>query len=87
MLCPEEMAEEDLLDFILKGDAPAGDLLEKGDSLLEDWGLLQPEVRECLAQGSWQGGEARLKSVSCFMVFCPCRPLETRRWKTSSAAS
>ncbi|KAJ6663058.1 hypothetical protein lerEdw1_010879 [Lerista edwardsae] len=50
MLCPEEMdslADDDLLDFLLRDDGgpvpmPEG-LLGKGDSLLEDWGLLEPE--------------------------------------------
>lgn len=40
--------DEDLLDFLLQddcGDAPLAEgLLGKGDSLLEDWGLLEPQV-------------------------------------------
>ncbi|XP_061468506.1 cyclic AMP-responsive element-binding protein 3 isoform X1 [Rhineura floridana] len=47
MLWPEEMAalaEEDLLDFLLKDEGPTGGLLGEGDSVTEDWGLPEAEV-------------------------------------------
>ncbi|NXA25686.1 CREB3 protein, partial [Ibidorhyncha struthersii] len=47
MSCPEEvavLADEDLLDFILKDDAPCPEILGEGNGLLEDWGLPDPEL-------------------------------------------
>ncbi|XP_076217246.1 cyclic AMP-responsive element-binding protein 3-like [Aptenodytes patagonicus] len=47
MLCPEELAalaDEDLLDFLLKDDAPRPEIPGEENSLLEDWGLPEPEL-------------------------------------------
>ncbi|XP_074993956.1 cyclic AMP-responsive element-binding protein 3-like isoform X2 [Calonectris borealis] len=47
MSCPEELAalaDEDLLDFLLKDDAPCLEIPGKENSLLEDWGLPEPEL-------------------------------------------
>ncbi|KAM6228528.1 cyclic AMP-responsive element-binding protein 3-like protein 3 isoform 2-T2 [Spheniscus humboldti] len=47
MLCPEELAalaDEDLLDFLLKDDAPCPEIPGEENSLLEDWGLPEPEL-------------------------------------------
>lgn len=47
MLSPEEMdalAEVDLLDFLLKDDAPCPEIPGEQNGLLEDWGLPVPEV-------------------------------------------
>ncbi|XP_025900797.1 cyclic AMP-responsive element-binding protein 3 [Nothoprocta perdicaria] len=37
------LAEEDLLDFLLKDDAPCTEILGEENSLLEEWGLSEPE--------------------------------------------
>ncbi|NWY06324.1 CR3L3 protein, partial [Nothoprocta ornata] len=37
------LAEEDLLDFLLKDDAPCTEILGEENNLLEDWGLSEPE--------------------------------------------
>lgn len=51
----DSLADEDLLDFLLRDDSgpvPMPErLLGKGDSLLEDWGLLEPEVRGTVWEG------------------------------------
>ncbi|NXY78458.1 CR3L3 protein, partial [Glareola pratincola] len=47
MSCPEELAalaDEDLLDFLLKDDAPCPDIPGENNSLLEDWGLPELEI-------------------------------------------
>ncbi|KAM6329446.1 cyclic AMP-responsive element-binding protein 3 isoform 2-T6 [Alca torda] len=47
MLCPEELAalaDEDLLDFLLKDDAPCPDIPGENNSVLEDWGLPELEL-------------------------------------------
>ncbi|NXS45848.1 CR3L3 protein, partial [Balaeniceps rex] len=47
MLCPEELAalaDEDLLDFLLKDDAPCPEIPGEENGLLEDWGLREPEL-------------------------------------------
>ncbi|NXN71778.1 CR3L3 protein, partial [Himantopus himantopus] len=47
MSCPEEvaaLADEDLLDFLLKDDAPCPEIPGEGNSLLEDWSLPEPEL-------------------------------------------
>ncbi|XP_054042819.1 cyclic AMP-responsive element-binding protein 3 [Rissa tridactyla] len=47
MSCTEELsalADEDLLDFILKDDAPCPDILGENNSLLEDWGVPELEL-------------------------------------------
>ncbi|NXQ45311.1 CR3L3 protein, partial [Catharus fuscescens] len=47
MSCPEEMdalAEVDLLDFLLKDDAPCPEIPGEQNGLLEDWGLPVPEL-------------------------------------------
>ncbi|KAF1455719.1 Cyclic AMP-responsive element-binding protein 3-like protein 3, partial [Pygoscelis antarcticus] len=47
MSCPEELAalaDEDLLDFLLKDDAPCPEIPGEENSLLEDWGLPEPEA-------------------------------------------
>ncbi|KAM6035208.1 cyclic AMP-responsive element-binding protein 3-like protein 3 isoform 2-T2 [Theristicus caerulescens] len=44
---PEELAalaDEDLLDFLLKDDAPCPEIPGEENSLLEDWGLPEPEL-------------------------------------------
>ncbi|NXA44827.1 CR3L3 protein, partial [Nothocercus julius] len=38
------LAEEDLLDFLLKDDAPCTEIPGEENSLLEDWGLSEPEL-------------------------------------------
>ncbi|XP_040977166.1 cyclic AMP-responsive element-binding protein 3-like protein 3 isoform X3 [Aquila chrysaetos chrysaetos] len=46
MLCPEEsaaLADEDLFDFLLKDDALCPEIPGEENSLLEDWGLPDPE--------------------------------------------
>ncbi|CAN8219873.1 unnamed protein product [Coccothraustes coccothraustes] len=46
MSCPEELdalADVDLLDFLLKDDAPCPEIPGEENSLLEDWGLPMPE--------------------------------------------
>ncbi|KAM6111532.1 cyclic AMP-responsive element-binding protein 3-like [Phoenicopterus ruber ruber] len=46
MSCPEELAalaDKDLLDFLLKDDAPCPEIPGE-NSLLEDWGLPEPEL-------------------------------------------
>ncbi|KAF1585885.1 UNVERIFIED_CONTAM: Cyclic AMP-responsive element-binding protein 3, partial [Eudyptes pachyrhynchus] len=60
MLCPEELAalaDEDLLDFLLKDDAPCPEIPGEENSLLEDWGLPEPEVSSSggIAAGLWGG--------------------------------
>ncbi|KAK2512203.1 Creb3 [Columba guinea] len=45
MSCPEELsalADEDLLEFLLKDDAPCLEIPGEEDGLLEDWGLPEP---------------------------------------------
>ncbi|NXH53597.1 CR3L3 protein, partial [Rhabdornis inornatus] len=47
MSCPEELdtlAEVDLLDFLLKDDAPCPEIPGEQNGLLEDWGLPVPEL-------------------------------------------
>ncbi|XP_009578101.1 PREDICTED: cyclic AMP-responsive element-binding protein 3-like protein 3, partial [Fulmarus glacialis] len=47
MSCPEELAalaDEDLLDFLLKDDAPYLEIPGEEHGLLEDWGLPEPEL-------------------------------------------
>ncbi|NWI27543.1 CREB3 protein, partial [Sula dactylatra] len=47
MSCPEEfaaLADEDLLEFLLKDDAPCPEIPGEENSLLEDWGLPEPEL-------------------------------------------
>ncbi|XP_074022966.1 cyclic AMP-responsive element-binding protein 3 [Numenius arquata] len=47
MSCPEELAalaDEDLLDFLLKDDAPCPEIPGEDNALLEDWGLPEPEL-------------------------------------------
>ncbi|XP_054666480.1 cyclic AMP-responsive element-binding protein 3 isoform X1 [Grus americana] len=47
MLCPEEpdvLIDKDLLDFLLKDDAPCPEILEKENGLLEDWSTPEPEL-------------------------------------------
>ncbi|NXG39121.1 CREB3 protein, partial [Dromaius novaehollandiae] len=47
MSCPEELAalaDEDLLDFLLKDDIPCTEVPREESSLLEDWGLPEPEL-------------------------------------------
>ncbi|KAM9591273.1 cyclic AMP-responsive element-binding protein 3-like [Morphnus guianensis] len=47
MLCPEEsaaLADEDLFDFLLKDDALCPEIPGEENSLLEDWGLPDPEL-------------------------------------------
>ncbi|NWU47316.1 CREB3 protein, partial [Dromas ardeola] len=47
MSCQEELAalaDEDLLDFLLKDDAPCPDVPGENNSLLEDWGLPELEL-------------------------------------------
>lgn len=47
MSCPEELdalADVDLLDFLLKDDAPCPEIPGEQNGLLEDWGLPMPEV-------------------------------------------
>ncbi|NXV20555.1 CR3L3 protein, partial [Cepphus grylle] len=47
MSCPEELAalaDEDLLDFLLKDDAPCPDIPGENNSVLEDWGLPELEL-------------------------------------------
>ncbi|NWJ08485.1 CREB3 protein, partial [Crypturellus undulatus] len=44
---PEELAalaDEDLLNFLLKDDAPCAEIPGEENNLLEDWGLPEPEV-------------------------------------------
>ncbi|NXY56078.1 CR3L3 protein, partial [Callaeas wilsoni] len=47
MSCPEELdalADVDLLDFLLKDDAPCPEIPEEQNGLLENWGLPMPEL-------------------------------------------
>ncbi|NWH33713.1 CR3L3 protein, partial [Chloropsis hardwickii] len=47
MSCPEELAalaDVDLLDFLLKDDAPCPEISREQNGLLEDWGLPMPEL-------------------------------------------
>ncbi|XP_009883891.1 PREDICTED: cyclic AMP-responsive element-binding protein 3 [Charadrius vociferus] len=47
MSCPEEvaaLADEDLLDFLLKDDAPCPEIPGEDNGLLEDWDLTEPEL-------------------------------------------
>ncbi|NXW77528.1 CREB3 protein, partial [Hirundo rustica] len=47
MSCPEELgalADGDLLDFLLKDDAPCPEIPGEQNGLLEDWGLPMPEL-------------------------------------------
>ncbi|NXS47184.1 CR3L3 protein, partial [Balaeniceps rex] len=47
MSCPEEvaaLADEDLLDFLLKNDATCPEIPGEENSLLDDWGLPEPEL-------------------------------------------
>ncbi|NWQ99066.1 CREB3 protein, partial [Paradoxornis webbianus] len=47
MACPEELdalADVDLLDFLLKDDAPCPEIPGEQNGLLEDWGLPMPEL-------------------------------------------
>ncbi|KAM6034141.1 cyclic AMP-responsive element-binding protein 3 isoform 2-T3 [Chlamydotis macqueenii] len=47
MSCPEELAalvDEDLLDFLLKDDAPCTEIPGEENDLLEDWGLPESEL-------------------------------------------
>ncbi|XP_075582247.1 cyclic AMP-responsive element-binding protein 3 isoform X2 [Pelecanus crispus] len=47
MSCPEELAmlgDEDLLDFLLKDDAPCPEIPGEENGLLDDWGLPEPEL-------------------------------------------
>ncbi|NWI43274.1 CR3L3 protein, partial [Picathartes gymnocephalus] len=47
MSCPEELdalADVDLLDFLLKDDAPHPEIPGEQNGLLEDWGLPMPEL-------------------------------------------
>ncbi|NXY38310.1 CREB3 protein, partial [Pomatorhinus ruficollis] len=47
MACPEELdalADGDLLDFLLKDDAPCPEIPGEQNGLLEDWGLPMPEL-------------------------------------------
>ncbi|KAM9251386.1 LOW QUALITY PROTEIN: cyclic AMP-responsive element-binding protein 3-like [Cariama cristata] len=47
MSCPEKLAalvDEDLLDFLLKDDAPCPEIPGEENGLLEDWGLPEPEL-------------------------------------------
>ncbi|RLV98194.1 hypothetical protein DV515_00011052 [Chloebia gouldiae] len=47
MSCPEELdalADVDLLDFLMKEDAPCPEIPGEQNSLLEDWGLPMPEL-------------------------------------------
>ncbi|NXU37601.1 CR3L3 protein, partial [Drymodes brunneopygia] len=47
MSCPEELdplADVDLLDFLLKDDAPCPEIPGEQNGLLEDWGLPMPEL-------------------------------------------
>ncbi|XP_010209698.1 PREDICTED: cyclic AMP-responsive element-binding protein 3-like [Tinamus guttatus] len=47
MSSPEELADladEDLLDFLLKDDAPCTEIPGEENNLLEDWGLSEPEL-------------------------------------------
>ncbi|GAB0208097.1 cyclic AMP-responsive element-binding protein 3-like [Grus japonensis] len=44
---PEELAalaDEELLDFLLKDDAPCLEIQGEENCLLEDWGLPEPEL-------------------------------------------
>lgn len=58
MSCPEEsaaLADEDLFDFLLKDDALCPEIPGEENSLLEDWGLPDPEVSSSggIAAGLW----------------------------------
>ncbi|NXQ23823.1 CR3L3 protein, partial [Alaudala cheleensis] len=47
MSCPEELdalADTDLLDFLLKDDAPCPEIPGEENDVLEDWGLPMPEL-------------------------------------------
>ncbi|NWR21792.1 CR3L3 protein, partial [Emberiza fucata] len=47
MSCPEELdalADVDLLDFLMKDDAPCPEIPGEQNGLLEDWGLPMPEL-------------------------------------------
>ncbi|NXQ81745.1 CR3L3 protein, partial [Nyctibius grandis] len=47
MSCSDELADlagEDLLDFLLKDDAPCPEIPGEENGLLEDWGLPEPEL-------------------------------------------
>ncbi|NXW11676.1 CR3L3 protein, partial [Fregetta grallaria] len=59
MSCPEELAalaDEGLLDFLLKDDAPCPEIPGE-NSLLEDWGVPEPEVSSSggITAGLWGG--------------------------------
>lgn len=71
MSCPEEVAaliDEDLLDFLLKDDAPCPEIPGEGNGLLEDWELPEPEVSSLggIAAGLWFRRFGSLLSKSFF---------------------
>lgn len=71
MSCTEELsalADADLLDFILKDDAPCPDILRENNSLLEDWGVPELEVSSLrrIAAGLWFRRFVSLLSKSFF---------------------
>ncbi|KFO15023.1 Cyclic AMP-responsive element-binding protein 3, partial [Balearica regulorum gibbericeps] len=41
---PDVLIDKDLLDFLLKDDAPCPEILEKENGLLEDWSTPEPEL-------------------------------------------
>ena len=60
MSCPEELAalvDKDMLDFLLKDDAPCPEIPGEENGLLEDSGLPEPEVSSSggIAAGLWGG--------------------------------
>lgn len=86
MLCPEEpdvLIDKDLLDFLLKDDAPCPEILEKENGLLEDWSTPEPEVSFLggVAAGLWFRRFGSLLSKSFFL----CSSW-SRRWMSSSAS-
>ncbi|KAM6364380.1 LOW QUALITY PROTEIN: cyclic AMP-responsive element-binding protein 3-like [Pluvialis apricaria] len=74
MLCPEELAapaDEDLLDFLLKDDAPCPEIPGEENSLLKDWGLPEPEVSSSgrIAAELWGGlAPCLLKAFSLHLL-------------------
>ncbi|PKU37144.1 cyclic amp-responsive element-binding protein 3 [Limosa lapponica baueri] len=44
LFCPEELAALDLLDFLMKDDAPCPEIPGKENGLWKDWGLPEPEL-------------------------------------------
>ena len=71
MSCPEELvalADQDLLDFLLKDDAPCPEIPGEENGLLEDWGLPEPQVSSLggIAAALWFRGFGSLLSKSFF---------------------